>query len=261
MASRVPAERAEQVVTGFLTELLGSSPDWLRKVYQRTRELVQETAARLPEQQQQVQKHLAEVQRQIANLVAALADGTLTSTAVRERLTDLEAQAQQLKGQLASYETFHHGEVDLPDNAWLAERLRQWITLLNGETPRAAALLRQTISSVAAYPVIAPGKKRGYTQLRFCIQAWKMLRAALGTQLAEGLPLPVSPGGDAQALSPEFVLDLGEPTAMDRWAPRIANWRAEGVTWEEIVRRTGLDLNRAFVAWKRYTRTSEQGQA
>jgi site-specific DNA recombinase len=52
---------------------------------------------------------------------------------------------------------------------------------------------------------------------------------------------------------PEFALDLGESTAMDRWAPAIAGWRAAGVTWEEIVRRTGLDLNRAFVACKRYT--------
>lgn len=51
---------------------------------------------------------------------------------------------------------------------------------------------------------------------------------------------------------PEFTLDLGGPTAMDRWAPRIAAWRADGVTWEEIVRRTGMDLNRAYFAWKRH---------
>lgn len=52
--------------------------------------------------------------------------------------------------------------------------------------------------------------------------------------------------------APEFTLDLGEPTAMDRWVPRVAGWRAAGVTWEEIVRRTGMDLNRVYVAWTRY---------
>jgi len=40
---------------------------------------------------------------------------------------------------------------------------------------------------------------------------------------------------------------------MDRWAPQVAEWRAAGTTWEEIVRRTGMDLNRVYVAWKRHT--------
>ena len=75
MASQVPADRAEQVLIDFLTDLLRGWPDWLRAVYQRTRELVQEAAARVPEQHEQDSKHLAEVRRQIDNLVAALANG------------------------------------------------------------------------------------------------------------------------------------------------------------------------------------------
>jgi hypothetical protein len=59
MAGQVPADRAEQALTGFLTDLLRGWPDWLRAVFQRTRELVQEAAALVPEQHQQDSKHLA----------------------------------------------------------------------------------------------------------------------------------------------------------------------------------------------------------
>jgi hypothetical protein len=99
---------------------------------------------------------------------------------------------------------------------------------------------------------VAPGKKRGYTQLRFRIRGWEALRLVLGDHLPEGVAAALAPAGEG-GLSPEVQLDLGQPTAMDRWAPQIADWRAAGVTWEEIARRTGLDLNRAFLAWKRFT--------
>jgi hypothetical protein len=98
--------------------------------------------------------------------------------------------------------------------------------------------------------VIAPGKKHGFVRLRVRVDAWGALAAAAGDSLPAGVRhAPEVPAGSG----PEFVLDLGEPTAMDRWAPAIAEWRAAGVTWEEIVRRTGLDLSRAYVAWRRYT--------
>ena len=58
-------------------------------------------------------------------------------------------------------------------------------------------------------------------------------------------------------MSDEIVLDLGRPTAMDEWAPKIAEMRSDGVKWTEIVKITGLDLNRAYIAWKRYVDARE----
>ena len=100
---------------------------------------------------------------------------------------------------------------------------------------------------IVAEAVIAPGKKRGFVRLRFRVQAWGVLVAAVGDRLPPVVRRLVGPpegGGE----SPEFTLDLGGPTEMDRWAPQIVAWRLEGVTWTEIVRRTGLDLNRAYRA-------------
>lgn len=254
MATQVPADQAEEALTGFVTDLLSSSPEWLRGVYQRTRTLLQEALAELPEQHLRDSKRLAEVERRIDNLVAALAEGTLGSAAVKEKLAALEAEARQLRERIEGYEKLRAGEVALPDDEVLAAELGQWVSVLNGDRTRAACVLRQAVGLVAAHAILAPGKQRGYAQLRFRIRTWEALRAVLGDRLPDGFCTLASADQ-----SPEFVIDLGQPTVMDRWAPQIAAWRAEGVTWPEIVRRTGLDLNRAFLAWKRYTAIQEGG--
>ena len=144
-------------------------------------------------------------------------------------------------------------KVDLPSDDQLAASMRTWAASLGEDTPQAATVLRRAVGTVSAQVVLAPGKKRGYTQLRFRVHAWSALRAVTGDRLPESPPEAPDSSGEDQDLSPEFVLDLGAPTAMDRWAPQIVAWRAGGMIWGEIVRRTGLDLNRAYLAWKRHT--------
>jgi hypothetical protein len=112
--------------------------------------------------------------------------------------------------------------------------------------------MSQALGTLAAHAVIPSGKKRGYTQLRFRIEGWQTLRAILGDRIPTGWQVQ-NPESQGEGSSPHFHLDLEQPTKLDQWAPQIATWRSEGVTWEEIVARTGLDLNRAFIAWKRYT--------
>jgi hypothetical protein len=146
----------------------------------------------------------------------------------------------------------------LPDDSQLAGELCRWADALSGDTQQAATVLRQALGTVAAHAVLAPGKKRGYVQLRFRVRGWETLRAVLGKQMPDGAAAALSPAEAAEGQSPEFTLDLGQPTEMDRWAPQIAAWRKEGVVWTEIVQRTGLDLNRAFVAWKRFTTSQSE---
>ena len=138
-------------------------------------------------------------------------------------------------------------------------QLHRWAGGLNEAMPRAAAVLRQALGSVTAHAVLAPGKRRGYMQLQFRIRAWQTLRAVMGDRMPEGLHAAANASEGETDGGPKFVLNLGEPTGLDRWAPQIAAWRAEGVTWEEIVRRTGLDLNRAFIAWKHFTSAPPEG--
>ena len=147
----------------------------------------------------------------------------------------------------------------MPDDAWMASQLNKWAEALTEDIPRAAAVLRQAVGSVTTHVVVAPGKRRGYTQLRFRLNTWQILRAAIGDRIPQASLEAASQAAVEADASPEFTLDLGEPTEMDRWAPQITAWRAEGVTWKEIVRRTNLDLNRVYIAWKRHTQASPGG--
>lgn len=258
VAAQVPAVKAERALsqrslTEFLTDLLRQGHQWLTGVYARAREIVREESERAPEQYAQDGKALSEVQRKIDNLVSILADGSVPSAAVRERLGALEDEARVLKGRMKASADSRRTNAALPDDEQLSEMMGAWASSLGEDTPRAAEVLRRAVGTVSAHAVVAPGRTRGYAQLRFRVRAWSALRAATGDRLPEDPPRVPDSGVEGRDLSPEFVLDLGAPTEMDRWAARIAAWRAEGVTWEEIVRRTGLDLSRAHIAWKRHT--------
>ena len=253
VAAQVPADKAERALTDFLTDLLGKGQEWLTGVYARAREIVREEAERAPEQYARDCKELSEVERKIGNLVSAVADGSLPGSAVKERLGSLEEEARILKGRMKAGADSRRTNAALPGDDQLSDLMRTWASALGEDTPRAAAVLRRAVGTVSAHAVVAPGKTRGYAQLRFRVRAWSALRAATGDRLPEDLPHDPGSGVEGRDLSPEFVLDLGAPTEMDRWAAQIAAWRAEGMIWEEIVRRTGLDLNRAYIAWKRHT--------
>lgn len=252
LASQVPAAQAEDALTGYLTTLLCGWPDWLAEIYLRVHQLLREVAALVPQETEQKRERLKEVTRQLDNLVAALADGCLNSATVKDRLHTLEREAAGLHEWLEQTQATTQQGLELPDQGWLAEHLCQWVQELNGELTRAAQVLRQALGTVAVHAVIPPGKQRGFTQLRFRIHGWQTLRAILGERFPAGWQVQMLESQEEGA-SPEFRLDLGQPTKLDQWAPQIAAWRREGVTWEEIVERTGLDLNRVFIAWKRYT--------
>lgn len=248
MTTQVPADRAEKALLDFLLGVLRDWPEWMRTLYRLTCDAVRAAAKRVPADRDRDTRRAAELEREVGYLVAAVASG-LSSSAVLKRLQKAESEQAEIDQRLAEYAAVGVAGAVLPDEGWVAMKLGEWVTRAGaGDDP--AALLQFALSSVAAEPVIAAGKTRGFVRLRFRVNAWAALAAAVGDALpATGLHRPpTSDGAD-----PEFVLDLGAPTAMDRWAPKIAVWRANGVTWAEIAQRTGLDLNRAFVAWKRFT--------
>ena len=251
MTAQVPAARAEEALLAFLLAILRGWPAWMQAVYRLTGEAVRAAAARAPADRERDARRAAELGRQIGNRVDALAGGGLTSAAVVARLRAAEAEKAEIDARLAGYADVDPATVVLPDEAWVAARLGEWAgRAAAGEGP--GSLLRLALASVAAEPVVAAGKSRGFVRLRVRVDAWRAFAAAVGDRLPAAL-CGVPPKSVPESDGPEFTLDLGAPTAMDRWAPQITAWRADGVTWEEIVRRTGMDLNRVYRAGKRYT--------
>jgi len=236
-------------LTGFVLDLLREWPEWVGQVYRRTCDLVREAAARVPDERERDRRRAAELGQQIDRLLDLSAAGGGDSPALVNRLLAAEREKAAVDARLTASAGLA-AVVDLPEEGWVSGRLAAWAgTAVDEDGP---ALLRHAVVGLRAEAVIAPGKKRGFPRLRFRLNAWAALTAALG----DALPAAVRPFLSLPPEStdtPEFVLDLGQPTKMDAWAPRIAEWRTAGVTWHEIVTRTGMDLNRAFVAWKRYT--------
>ena len=255
MTAQVPADRAERALTGFLLDHLRGWPEWVADVYRRTRAAVQSAAERLPDDRDRDERRAAELGKRIDNLVSALAEGGVTSSSVVTRLKQLEQEKAEIDQRLATADD-EADAIPLPDAEWVSTRLAEWAE--RAAASESDSFLRDALQAVTAEAVVAPGKKRGFIRLHFRVDAWAALAAAMGAALPAAVRPPESADEDT---SPEFTLDLGGPTAMDRWAPRIAAWRAAGITWVDIVRLTGLDLNRVYLAHKRYTAAVAESSA
>jgi site-specific DNA recombinase len=251
MTTQVPADRAEEALSDFLLGRLASWPEWMDGLYRSVRAEIERALARVPEDRRRDESLARELTREIDNLVNTLASGGLVSAAVSRRLAELEGRRAEVEARLSESVGLDSATIALPDPAWVAAQLGAWVVEAAGkEGPQ--SLLRVGIESVQAEAVVAPGKKRGFARLRFRVNCWEVLGATHGDALPSPARSLLDWGEDSSGDGPEFTIDLGEPTPMDHWAPQIAAWREEGVKWEEIVRRTDMDLNRVCRAYERW---------
>jgi hypothetical protein len=250
VAARVPGEKAERAMFDFLTGLLAGWPAWLREVCDQTRAAVRRAVDEQQAGGGDDELRLGAVRKELENLVGRLGRDGFESRTVERRIVDLEQEEGRLEARLEARERSQG--IRLPDDGWVRAELDRWVGDLASGGPAAAVVLRKAVGEVRFDSVVAAGKKRGYIRLRFRVKAWDMLVACMGAALPPSVVAGLPAGREGDGLSPEFTIDLGGPTNLDRWAPQIAEWRAAGVLWEEIVKRTGLDLSRVYVAWKRY---------
>lgn len=250
--TRVPLEKAEEVILEFLAQMLTSWPEWLDAALMEMRKRIEEVATETPQTLVQDEGQLREVENQITNLVDALADGKSKGTAVRDRLDQAEERAEHFRKRIAAARQLMAAPLELPDDDWISEQLGELSSLLRNGGYEASLFLREILGRVEADQVIPPGKKRGYARLRFRLNLPELLKAALREARSNSSVQSMLENVGLDTTSEEIILDLGAPTLMDQWAPRIAELRGQGMKWNEIVEVTGLDLNRAYRAWKRF---------
>lgn len=259
LTTRVPVEKAEEAVLEFLANLLTSWPEWLDEALAAMRQQIEEVTQRIPEEVAHDERRLAEVESQVANLVDALAEGRIQSQAVSDRLDEAEREAKRLRKKIEDARKLLSAPVEMPDEKWIQQQLGDLASVIREGGYEASRLLRKVIGRIEADQVIPPGKSRGYARLRFRVLAWETLKAILTTaDSSDALDALLGNCANGES-SEEFVIDLGGPTLMDQWAPKIAEMRAEGTKWTEIVEITGLDLNRAYRAWKRFVDAQQTG--
>jgi hypothetical protein len=236
-----------------------SWPEWLDEALAAMRQQIEEVTQRVPEEVAHDERRLREVESQIANLVDALAEGRIQSQAVSDRLDEAEREAKRLRKKIEDARKLLSAPVELPDDKWIQQQLDNLAAVIREGGYEASLLLRKVVGRIEADQVIPPGKSRGYARLRFRVLAWEALKAILSSADSGDALETLLANCVNDESSEEFFIDLGGPTLMDQWAPKIAEMRAEGTKWTEIVEITGLDLNRAYRAWKRFVDAQQTG--
>jgi hypothetical protein len=193
---------------------------------------------------------LRDVKQQIAHLVDALTKG-IKSESVQKKLKSLEEEEAHLSQRVEELELLPRSENPIPSDEWMAEQMRALSTLLMDHQSGAISICREILGDIIAEEIKSPGKRRGYIRLRIQLQTRQIMNAVMQKAIpASALAMldteiPTDKGE-------EILLDLGRPTRMDEWAPQIVEWRKQQMPWHEIARRTGLQIQNAYTAWKRY---------
>lgn len=250
MVNRVPTQRAEQCVLGFVAEILTAWPGWLEAAAAAMRRTVAEIARELPESLRATEERLAQIEKRIDNIVDQLADGSPDSSALRLRLSKEEAEADALRRSVADGKRAQEAAIAMPEDDEIRTQLTDLKTSLADDPRRSAPLLRRLLGRVTAEAIVAPGKKRGFIRLHVRLKPDRLLQEVLHGRL----PGIVIPGDDPNGDGPtaEYHLDLGEPTRRDAVAPEIDSMRAKGMTWIEIDRVTQLGIGNSYNVWKRW---------
>jgi hypothetical protein len=249
MRTGVKIADAERTLLDLIAEVCKRTPGWLQLTVAAVRRKAEELARAVPEKILGAEQRLVELGGQIGNLVQEIARGR-GSNAVSDLLAELEREKEVLSSEIAEAKRLIEGTIVLPDDGWIASHFADLGTTLGCDVTKTASLMRRMIGRIAVEAVVAPGKQRGFARLRFRFDGASVLQTVLGERVANSLWQHVRFGAD-EATSDEVVLDLGVPTRGDRQAEQVAAWKAEGVTWSEICRRTGLSKATAFAAWKR----------
>jgi hypothetical protein len=250
MGLRIPFYRAEKAVLDVIAEVLRSYPSWLQQVADELRRALQQHASSMPDAVARVELELGDVCSQLARLIDAVAEGKLEGPTVREKVATLEQRKVALQAELAQSRKTHAAPMQMPDDAWIAAELKDLAGLLQQEMATVAPILRPMVGKVVGEQIKPKGTSMGYPRIRFTLDGFEMLRQVL----VKKLPASVLEGmGETICgFSPEFTADLGRGMATEKWAPRMEQWRQDGLTWDEIGKRTGLKPSTAHLAHKRW---------
>jgi site-specific DNA recombinase len=254
--ARVPYAAAETAVLRIVEQVLLHYPDWLHAVADYLRQELSKTTGAVPADLAVARSRFAELEQQIGNATIAITQG-LNSPALKKRLSGLETEQYAVGNRIRELEESMRAGTAMPDDAWIADQLRGLQSVLKDEMKLSARMLQEMIGRIDAEQVSIPGKKRGYTRLRFRIRGWEGLRHLLAGKMPAAVLDALKPTDPTLGVSEEFVIELGEPTNMDKWAPKIAAWREQKVKWKEIADRTGLTMGNAWAAYKRFKNASD----
>ncbi|HNO80281.1 MAG TPA: recombinase family protein [Phycisphaerae bacterium] len=262
VGTRVRIDIAEEKIISSIGDIFGSIPDWMKTVIDTMRNEIDLASSQIPAALIADRKRLAQIERGIANLVNAVEQGLDQSSSIVQRLGQLEREAASLREQIEEREDSLNKPIAMPDDDWIRSQLADQVSLLQEFPENAALMLRQLIGKITAHEIKIRGKKRGYMELRFRIDAFRSISNLLGDTVSPSILQSLNCVDDSEEhASPEFVIAVGGPSRMDQAAPQIVSLRNEGVSWNEIGRLLNMSPGGAWTVWKRWTEHDRSNDA
>ncbi len=262
MITRARIDLAEKAVINSIGDVLRNIPEWMNTVIDAMRAAIDRASSQIPESLATERKKLAHVEKGIANLVTVLEIGLDQSLSIVQRMGQLEREAATLRERIDEHERSLNKPIAMPDDDWIRAQLADQISVLQESPDDAPLVLRKMVERITAHEVKIPGKKRGYMELRFRINAFSSLTNLFGDSMGQSMLKPLEcVGGLNGQESPEFKVVLGGPTRLDQVAPQIVAFRNEGVAWVEIARILDISPGGAWATWKRWTENERKDDA
>jgi len=252
----VPEKLARSILLNFVSQLLRSMPEWIDTAVREMNAAVQVYHEQLPTELKHSKAQLAVAEQRLEHLLqVAESGGAADVQSFGQRLKQAELEVNELRNDVERLKNVPPIPPQLPDKRWIASRLKKLAEAMAGDESNIAKLLGELIGSVRVYRVRLPGKKRGYHELRFRMNGWRVIRAAMQGTISREVLDVVESGVEASSCeSPEVCLPVGGPTKLDVLAPQVAELRAQGMKWTEIGKLIGLSPDSAYQCWRRYTR-------
>ena len=258
----LPVAKARDAIIGAVIERLYGQPDWRTKVLSSMRTHLEELSSTVPNELEHLRRQDADLAKQIANLVDALAIGSIPIQSVAQRLAELEAKQKNVQDQIGEREAIAVDKIELPSDKWLDSQLRNLASILQEDTPQSRLLIRKLVPVVHATHVSFPGKTKGFFRIRFTIDGWATLRSVVTDRKLLTLVDRIACSSSCQPSNPdEIVVDLGDPTSSDIQSPTIYELRQKGVKWREIQAITGIAFSNASNYYKRYAEALQSKSA
>ena len=229
MHAYVPADLAKTRVVNVVLDELRNQPNFY---VQEVKAHLDSALAQTPSDQARIDAAIAEAQRARSNLLRVLEqEGAHEIGAILERVKSLSSQIQDLQFERTNAAARQSVIDNFPSPEWIQAQLLNSTRLFESESPESMLLLRKLIKTITVEPVLAVGKKRGFTRLRFDFNLYAAFVNAL-EQSDDGhfaASLIDSDSFDGPA-SKSFSIDLGKQTKVDEWGPKPhVQWHAHTV--------------------------------
>lgn len=256
MHAYVPAQLAKTQIIGIVLDELRNESGFNEEIFHEVKAHLERVVAQTPSDQARIDAAITEAQRARNKLIKVLEyEGANDIEAILERIKTLSSQIHELELEQTNAAARQSVIDRFPSLEWIQAQLLDSAKLLESESPKSTLLLRKLIKTITAEPVLAVAKKRGFMRLRFDFNGYAAFVNALEQSDCGQLTASMLESETLdEPTSKSFTIDLGKPTKVDEWGPKIVQMRDSGMKWAEIEKISGLkmcNLNNYYSRYKK----------